>query len=217
VSRPSPRDRHEESVRQAAVADRIVLTKTDIADEPTAARLVARLKRLNPTAQLVRSADRLDAEALIGQDAQATASAGTSARAWFEETFRADDPTLDEAVSHGHDRLDRNVHLGRIRSFAVVFDVPIDWTAFGIWLSMLLNRHGDRVLRVKGILNIEGETNPVAIHGVQHLVHTPVHMAGWSNDDRRSRIVFIVDGLDPDLVRRSMAAFNRLGQGALQR
>jgi G3E family GTPase len=211
-------DRHEESVRQAAVADRIVLTKTDIADEPTAARLTARLRRLNPAAPVYAAGHPdLDAEALIGLDVAATAGRTTSARAWFENTFRADDPTLGTEEGHPHGALDRNVHLGRIRSFSVILDEAIDWTAFGIWLSMLLNRHGDRVLRVKGILNVEGEENPVAIHGVQHLVHPPVHMAGWPGPDRRSRIVFIVDDMDPDAIRRSMAAFNRIGHGALQR
>ncbi|MGD0430794.1 MAG: GTP-binding protein, partial [Acetobacteraceae bacterium] len=68
----------------------------------------------------------------------------------------------------------------------------------------------DKVLRVKGILNLAGEPAPVAIHGVRHLVHNPVHMAAWPDEDRRSRIVFIVDGIDPDLVRRSLTAFNQL-------
>ncbi len=72
---------------------------------------------------------------------------------------------------------------------------------------MLLNRHGERVLRVKGILNIAGEARPVAIHGVQHLVHAPVHMERWGSDDRRSHIVFIVDGLDAALLKRSFEAF----------
>jgi G3E family GTPase len=104
-----------------------------------------------------------------------------------------------------------SAHQKPVHSFVMTIDARIDWTAFGLWLSMLLNRHGDKVLRVKGILNIDGEDNPVAIHGVQHLVHSPVHMTGWPSDDRRSRIVFIVDGLDADLIRRSFSAFNRLG------
>ncbi|HUG62849.1 MAG TPA: GTP-binding protein, partial [Methylomirabilota bacterium] len=58
---------------------------------------------------------------------------------------------------------------------------------------------------------------PVAVHGVQHLVHPPVHMSGWPGEDRRSRIVFIVDDLDPDLIRRSLVAFNRLGLPAVER
>ena len=93
-----------------------------------------------------------------------------------------------------------------------VFDGPLDWTLFGLWLTMLLNRHGEQVLRVKGILNVAEPATPVAVHGVQHLVHPPVHMAAWPDDDRRSRLVFIVDGLDRGLIERSLRAFLRLGR-----
>ena len=72
---------------------------------------------------------------------------------------------------------------------------------------MLLNRHGADVLRVKGILDVAGSDAPVAVHGVQHLVHKPVHMAAWPDGGRRSRLVFIVDGLDPLAVERSLRAF----------
>jgi G3E family GTPase len=97
-----------------------------------------------------------------------------------------------------------------IRSFVVTMDMPIDWTGFGVWLTMLLNRHGDKILRVKGILNLIGEKRPVAVHGVQRLVHPPVHMKRWPDKDRRSKIVFIVQDLDPALIRRSLVAFNQL-------
>lgn len=209
---------HPESTRQAAAADRLVITKTDLADEVAAARLAAALRRLNPAAPVLHAADAPSADDLLGRDMAAAAAGTTSGRAWFAETFRADDAEVAAPAGHGHVHgpLDRNSHLGRIVSFSVVVDAPIDWTAFGVWLSMLLNRHGDRVLRVKGILALADEDRPVAIHGVRHLVHTPVHMAGWPGDDRRSRIVFIVDGLDPDLVRRSLDAFNRLGTPAPQ-
>ena len=104
----------------------------------------------------------------------------------------------------GHDR---NRHGDDIGSSCLVFDQPLDWTAFGIWLTMLLNRYGDAVLRVKGILNVIGEDAPVAVHGVQQLVHPPVHMDRWHDSDRRSKIVFITRGLDPARLRRSLAAF----------
>jgi G3E family GTPase len=78
-----------------------------------------------------------------------------------------------------------------------------------VWLTMLLNRHGEAVLRVKGILNVSGSPTPVAIHGVQHLVHPPVHMAAWPDGDRRSRLVFIVDGLERSAIERSLVAFLR--------
>jgi G3E family GTPase len=91
--------------------------------------------------------------------------------------------------------------------FGIDVDTALDWTLFGLWLTTLLNRHGERVLRVKGILNVAGTDAPVAIHGVQHLVHPPVHMAAWPDADHRSHLVFIVDGIDRVLIERSLQAF----------
>jgi G3E family GTPase len=96
---------------------------------------------------------------------------------------------------------------GSVHAFALAFEGPLDWTMFGVWLTMLLNRHGEAVLRVKGILNVAGSPTPVAVHGVQHLVHPPVHMAAWPDGDRRSRLVFIVDGLEQSAIEGSLAAF----------
>ena len=97
---------------------------------------------------------------------------------------------------------------GSVQSFTLTFDGALDWTMFGVWLTMLLNRHGEKVLRVKGILNVEGSDTPVAVHGVQHLVHPPKHMAAWPDADRRSRLVFIVEGLERSAIERSLAAFS---------
>lgn len=79
---------------------------------------------------------------------------------------------------------------------------------------MLLHRHGNAVLRVKGILNVEGSPTPVAVHGVQYLVHPPIHMAAWPDDDHRSRLVFIVEGLERGVIERSLTAFLALGARA---
>jgi G3E family GTPase len=174
-------DRHQESIQQIAAADQLVLTKTDLAEEASITQLLDRIRRINPDAPMVRANE-------------ATISLLSDRPRTFGRALNVSEPVS---------------HADRIRSFVVIQQQPIDWTAFGVWLTMLLNRHGDRVLRVKGILNLAGETAPVAIHGVRYLVHNPVHMTGWPDDDRRSRIVFIVDGLDPDLVRRSLAAFTR--------
>jgi G3E family GTPase len=95
-----------------------------------------------------------------------------------------------------------------VQSFALTFDGALDWTMFGVWLTMLLNRHGEKVLRVKGILNVEGSDTPVAVHGVQHLVHPPIHMAAWPGAERRSQLVFIVEGLERSAIERSLAAFS---------
>ena len=73
-------------------------------------------------------------------------------------------------------------------------------------MTMLINRHGDALLRIKGILNVAGAVTPVAVHAVQHLVHTPKHLHAWPDSDRRSRLVFIARGLDPAVIERSFHA-----------
>lgn len=195
VNAPAQLRRNKESVRQVAVADRLVLTKTDLADP---AALMDDIRAINPGAPVWRASDEaLDAAALLAHDVFELASKSEAARRWFAHET--------QAPAHAH-RHDPNRH-GTIRAFTLVFDAPLDWTLFGIWLTMLLNRHGASVLRVKGILNVAGSDAPVAVHGVQHLVHKPTHMAAWPDADRRSRLVFIVDGLDPGVLERSLRAF----------
>ncbi|MBL0372546.1 GTP-binding protein [Rhizobium sp. KVB221] len=189
-------DTYLESNRQIAVADRLVITKSDLVDEATMDGLIERITRINPDCvvldvhdEALSVADLLDSGDFVrGEHVQ-------SATGFYCEDSR------DLLDSKGAP------HSAEFRSFSITVDRPVDWTAFGIWLTMLINRHGERVLRVKGILDIAGEDRPVAIHGVQHLVHTPVHMQAWTTEERQSRIVFIVDGLDPKLLRRSFEAF----------
>jgi G3E family GTPase len=125
---------------------------------------------------------------------------------WFKSTV---EPMQAESSAM------KDLHAG-IRSFSIVVDEPLDWTAFGIWLTMLVNRHGARILRVKGILSIVDEADPVAVHGVQHLVHPPQHLGAWPDEDRRSKLVFIVDGIEPDQLRRSLAAFMKPGSASIR-
>src|SRR5260370_41164841 len=89
-------------------------------------------------------------------------------------------------------------------------DEPHEWTAFGTWLAMVLKRHGERIRRDKGILALAREERPIAVHGVQHLVHAPTNLSRWPSEDHRSRLVFIVQGIEPDVIRRSFSIFNRL-------
>ncbi len=200
-------DRQPESRKQAAVADRLVVTKTDIADSAATADLVGRLRRLNPAAPVLFAVDEdLDPEELIGRDLFDIATKSREVMRWFEEEagLGIDDDDHPHDHAHAHDP---NRHGDDIRAFSFVFDEPIDWTAFGLWLSALLNRHGEAILRVKGILSIAGESAPVAVNGVQQLVHAPTHLASWPTDDRRTRIVFICKGLDEEPIRRSFSAF----------
>jgi G3E family GTPase len=192
-----------EAARQVAVADRLVITKTDLADPDAVAELQAELRRLNPSAP-IRDAirDRCAPDDLMASDVYDPSTKSAEVRHWLdEEAHRV------AAQAHRHDR---NRHARDIHAFCVAFDHPLDWTAFGIWLTMLLHTHGQSVLRVKGILNVVDVATPVVIHGVQHVVHPPAHLTRWPDGDSRSRIVFIVRGLDQSAIERSLAAFNHL-------
>jgi G3E family GTPase len=180
-------DARSETVKQAAVADRLVLTKTDLAAAEVTDRLMQRLRHINSAAPLWRAAeDEFDADALFsGEDYEA------------RQSFDADDTEPSDHHRHADD----------IRTLALSIDEPIDWARFSIWLTMLLNRHGEALLRIKGIVNVAGGHTPVAVHAVQHLVHTPRHLAAWPDADRRSRLVFIARGVDPAMIERSFLAF----------
>ena len=191
-------DRQPESVKQAAIADRLVITKVDIAEPGSIATLTESLRRLNPAAAMLESSNgSVDPALLLAHDLH-------------DQTHKADEVArwLTVDTDHAHDV---NRHDDRISAFALTFDRPLDWTAFGIWLTMLLQAHGEDVLRVKGILNVAEASTPVVIHGVQHIVHPPIHLARWPDNDRRSRIVFITRDIPRSRIERSLAAFNALG------
>lgn len=174
-------DREGESLRQAAVADRLVVTKTDVARPEEVAALVERLGSLNPVAPIVAAPfGDCDPNALLG---------GTPA-----------DPR-DIEIPHA-------THASGMRAFVVVVDEQLDWTAFGVWLTMLLQARGRDVLRVKGFLDV-GDTGPLLVNGVQHVVHPPAHLEAWPDNDRRSRLVFIARDVEPRQVEESLKAFSR--------
>ncbi len=179
-------ERNPESVRQVAAADRIVVTKTDLAGPVSGRALMSRLGRMNPSARVFEAAlGEVDVDELFRPD-----GAGTHA--------------VPLAAGHGdtHD-------VGDTHSVSVTFDGSVDWTAFGIWLSMLLDARGEDVLRVKGLLDV-GEAGPVVINGVQHIIHTPEHLDEWPDEDRRSRIVFITRRVESEELLGSLVAFRGL-------
>jgi G3E family GTPase len=175
--------RGPESVKQVAAADRLVVTKTDLA-QPAA--LERQLRRLNPAAEVLAAAfGEIEPAALFG---------GTD--------LRSLPASAGPSVSHPDD----------VHAHCLVLEEQLDWTAFGIWLTMLLQSRGGDVLRVKGLLNV-GASGPVLLNGVQHVVHPPEHLDGWPDGDRRSRLVFIGRGVDADALESSLRAFNRAAGG----
>jgi G3E family GTPase len=193
-------DRFAESVKQASMADRLVVTKTDLSDQPSAAALRRRLRGLNVSAHIVDSSEiGGEVHQLLADDIYDAAGKFREAGHWTAEE-------VDEHSAHAH--------TAEVQSFVAVFDRPLDWTAFGVWASMLLHRHGADVLRLKGLLNVEGVPTPVLINGVQHIVHPPSHLEAWPDADRRSRLIFIVRGLQRARIERSLAVFNDLVNGS---
>jgi len=185
-----------EAIQQVSMADRLVITKLDLADPSALAALRSQLRALNLSAEIVESTDiGADPHRLLTDDIYDGAGRFREAAHW----------SAQEAERHS-----AHAHATGIQSFVVLFDRQLDWTAFGVWASMLLHRHGTNVLRLKGLLNVTGVPTPVLINGVQHIVHPPSHLPEWPDADRRSRLIFIVRDLQRARIERSLAAFNRL-------
>lgn len=196
VNGPEQLGHYGEAVKQLAVADRIILTKTDIADDQQDAAARSAIRRINSVAPIITGAtDSLEPDGLFSAESTGQGLAQNAA----EHLFSTDGAS---ALDHSH--------TDGVHAFTIEYDRPLDWTAFGLWLTMLLHCHGDRILRIKGLLNVEGLPTPVLVNGVQHVVHAPDHLVAWPSADRSSRLVFIVDGLERSRIERSLAAFNGL-------
>lgn len=210
-------DRQAESVKQAAVADRIVLTKTDLADRPAAARLSQRLRQLNPAAPIIPVIDgATEPEALFGAGLYDPATKTAEVQRWLQ----AEAYTHDHAHEHGHDNdhcdhdhgecaHDASRHDAKIASFCLTFDEPFDWDQLATWLDLLAAYRGEHLLRVKGLVNVQGVETPVVLHGVQHVFHPPATIPAWPDDDRRSRIVFITRDLPRELIEQTLTALRQ--------
>ncbi|SEA94548.1 CobW family GTP-binding protein [Rubrimonas cliftonensis] len=214
-------DRHTQSVKQAALADRLVLTKSDLADPETVQALTARLRSINPAVvpiRVVRGA--VDPDALLGAGHPDLASRTADVRAWLNEEAAAQ----DGHGGHGHDCASGCDHHGphhgafrhddRIASFCLSGDAPMDWADVDEAFGLLLQLHGEQVLRVKGLLDVRGSDRPIVIHGVQHLFSEPAMLAAWPDGMNGTRIVFITHDLPEARVRQVLEPFLPIARGA---
>ena len=189
-------DEHPEAVKQAAVADRLLISKTDIAEVDTNAHLRARLEDLNPGAALYEIVQgEIDPALLFDSGPFDPAGKSDRVQQWLNA----------EAHDHHHHHVDRSRHDAHIGSFCLTFDTPLDWDRFNSWLMAVRASWGDRLLRVKGVLNVVGESQPLVIHGVHRTFHPPTLLARWPDAERRSRLVFITRDLDRASVEASWA------------
>ena len=201
-------DAHPEAQRQAAVADRLIVTKRDLDGAGTDA-LLARLAALNPVASLhgpEASPDDL-LGGLFGLDGKTA-----DVSAWLGEAARED--RHDHGHHHGHHHHDVNRHDAAIRAFHLTHDAPVPRATFEMFLDLLRSAHGPKLLRLKGLVGLADDPDhPVVVHGVQHVIHAPLTLDAWPDADRRSRLVLIVRDLDPAFVTRLWDAF--LGRPAI--
>jgi G3E family GTPase len=197
-------DRQPEAVKQAAVADRLLLTKADLAEPEKAAALRARLAQLNPSAPIVPVAQgEVDPAMLFNLGFYDPQTKSVDVQRWLrDEAFEAEH-------DHHHDEPpDVNRHDERIRAFCIIREEPISWAALSTWLDALATMRGDDLLRLKAIVALSDRPGePVVVHGVQHLFHPPVLLPKWPSDDHRTRMVFITRDLPREAIEKTLAAF----------
>ena len=207
-------DQHPESVKQAAIADRILMTKTDLAQPAAVETLRQRMARINPGAYLftvVRGA--IAPHELFGAELHDARAAGEDVTRWLrEEAFtRAERHHGHQHRRHDHHTPDVNRHDEHIRAFCIYHEEPVSTAGLMMWLGMLAALRGANLLRVKGLLNVEGR--PVAVNAVQTLIHEPVTLENWPDGDRRSRLVFITRDMERAAVEKTLAVLRLQSDG----
>ena len=203
-------DTQEEAVKQAAVADRILLTKSDLVPPEQRSRLAARLHALNPAAPIVIATNgKVEPGLLFDAGLYNPETKSDDVRRWLKaeayEAHRDHNHGHDHEHEHGHHHHDINRHDRSIQATCLTFDEPLRAHAFERWLDILTAFKGADILRVKGIVHLEEENRPVVIHGVQHVFHPPVMLGAWPSDDRRTRLVFITRNVGADELRGTLA------------
>ena len=180
--------KYAEARRQVMLADRIVISKADIADEDAVETTTVRLRELNPRARII------------------AADYGRLEPAWITEAASARDGAmfLAEAVEVEH--------TDKVKSFTITEDAPIAWEPFARAMETLIALRGADLLRVKGILNVAGCRGPVVVQYVQHLAHPPVELESWPDQNRDSRVVFITRNIAERDVMALFAAVQALAK-----
>lgn len=217
-------DAHEEAVKQAAVADRIVITKTDLRQSVGLVDpLRARLQALNPGADIIDVSDeRTGFAALFECGVYNPETKTVDVQRWLKsEAWRDREHERHELEHHGHHHHhdhhdhdshdhhhDVNRHDAAIRSFSLTHDKPVPLSSFDMFIDLLRSAHGEKLLRVKGIVLLEDDPErPLVIHGVQQIFHPPVRLAAWPEGMRETRLVMIVKDLPESYVQQLFNAF----------
>lgn len=217
-------NRFDEAVKQAAVADSLLLTKADLTDDGSRNRLISRLDQINPAANRYTVVNgQVNVASVLDLGLFSVSGKAPDVEKWLNE-LAYQDSQIDQNHSHMHDHdhshahhhdhqsLGESRHDDQIRSFCFVVDDPIAADLLEAGLELLMALLGERVLRVKAILNLVEREEPLVLHAVQHIMHPLTRLPDWPNDDRRSRFVFITKNIEKETVERIFRAFRRPSQ-----
>ena len=186
-------DLHEESLKQLALAEKIILSKTDIVDKNKIKSLVYRIKEINPVSQIIFSKfGNIPLEEIFGLGAYDPYKKSADVKKWL-----AAEKYKDKKHHHHHDV---NRHNENIRAFSMMSENPVNMIAFSFFRDMITAALGANLLRMKGIINIAGEERPAVIHGVQHIFHPVQWLETWPDNDRRTKLVFITQNIKKEQI-----------------
>jgi G3E family GTPase len=202
-------DSHHESVKQAAMGDRLLLTKADLVAPEELESLQERLLEINPAAeQIVVANGELSANEILDQVAFDSQGKLADVRRWINENayqrvaeWKVGGQAFLRARANKAGR--SSAHDDGIRAFCFTVDKPVSPERFDSWLNALMSLLGQNMLRMKGILNIEGRPRPMVVHGVQHIFHPPIYLPDWPSDDHRSRLVCITRNISRRVIEGS--------------
>jgi G3E family GTPase len=198
-------DTLNEPIKQAAIADRLLITKTDIAAPEQVSTLRARLAEINPQAMLIDVVNgEIDPNSLIDIGLASRNTEADKLKRWIGPLGAPD-------AARGVPGRSPTVHSSGITSFCLWFDKPFTWSNFETCMQVLTSLRGPDLLRVKGLVNVEGEPGPVVVQGVQHIFHPSARLQAWSDEDHRSRLVFITRGIQREVVASLFQAVGALG------
>jgi G3E family GTPase len=203
-------NRYPECLKQIAMADCLVITKTDLVDARTLAQVQERLSTINRLAPVFTASHGIvDVHQVFGLNL-ADDQAGATAVERAAERLSCEH-VCDIGHDHSHDTPEEiaasHYHSNGISSFSIVDSRPLAWHDFDQWFRRVRIRQGDLLLRVKGIINIGDREPPVAIHAVHHVFHPPTRLGRWPSEDHSSKLVFVTRDLPAEVIRSDWEAF----------
>jgi len=201
-----------EAKKQIALADLVLITKTDLAAPADVAALEAAVGGINPRApRIVVTNGAVSPElALVlagGESGDLATRIGRDVAGLGAPEPHGHDHGHADDHDHGHSHAAE--HTGGIETAAIILDRPIEWRSFTAWIDAVTSLRGPDLLRMKGLVNVAGRAGPIVVHAVQHVVHPPVELGEWPDGDTRTRVVCITRNIPPASLTRALEAFTK--------